>query len=328
MTRFLNNIRDWKPEANDTLRPETFEQFCKSWDRDSKYVYKDSGTATFFYFTGNGGGTMDNKGNVTENGNYHAYHYLCHAHWTSGHSPKFTDGFMNIFPNNHRPESNARFYNFLFDDETSPFKDALPTCVILRDSEKANFPQGLLWTNSEGCDIRIFTNLLIATRLCSGWALDNVWGRLVDLGFTEREALVLTPLFSWAGQTLTLTTSPSSKWKDDAWTTTSLSNTGPWASDQPFGYKMNNANRWDKFSPKRVLNADPIYHEGIKTSSKIGPNPCNYIWNGNEVVFQGPLRNSSILKKGLLANKLPKDLVSEISGKLNNDVPINWSTEY
>lgn len=319
----LTNIREWTPAEGDTLSNETYEKFVKSFEQDAHAAYKDSGTGSYYYFMGHQP-KYQTDGTVKNLPLYNEIKWLCHSRWTGGHSSEFTDGFLNIFPNNLRPEINSRFYNFLFDKDESPFKEALKTCVILRDPKKDMFPHGLMWTNSEGCDIRLFTSLLIATRLCSGWALDIVWDRLVAFGFTPREALSILPLFNWDNMTVTGSTSPIERYSDNAFAEVELNSTGPWASDQPFGNKLNKESRWDNFSPQKVINCEPTYHEGLKTSKQCRPNPCNYLWNGDKPFFRNSLRMESEFRTNLVKGKCVSSQVNEIREMLNNGVLINW----
>lgn len=327
-TRFVLDINDWKPEKTDTLSEETFTQFVLHHDKDRKNVFKNSGSASYYYFLGQNARLKADYTTYEYKPRFKRHHYLCHAYWTQGHSPKYTDGFMNIFPNNLRPEINQRFYDFLFHSEDSPWKEALKSCVILRDKEQNGFPYGLLWTDVKGCDIRLFTSLLIATRLCSGWALDIIWCRLVDMGFTPREAVCLIPLFSWDGQTLTVGTEPVSKFRDKAFETDTLTHTGPWSSDQPFGYKLDNEHRWNMFDPRRVVEANPQYPEGLKYSDTTSPNPCNYLWNSEGRLWKGILNGNHKFCRMVKSGEADTGLIADMSFAIRKGIAIDWSKDF
>lgn len=315
---FIYDIADWSPEKGDTLTPEVHKQMVEFVNKHSPDPFSMITNAATYAFNGFVREYKSSK--VVETERFLTFTYLCHAHWTEHSHPEYTNGFLNIFRRNLRPDVNKRFLEFLLSPTESPWKAALRDVVVIRNKNRDNFPIGILWTRTDRTDILVFTNLLIASRLLGGWGLDIVWDQLVKSGLSPRGAMALLTLFQWNDMSLT-TGGEAIKSRYDSTTLQSmiLGMKGRYSSDQPFNWKMD---------PKRVLNADPLVNDNKVLSSKTKPNPCNQIWDNPSsiaVKTQGERKDAWGLCDGLPKLSVDPGIIKEIQSRLEKGEEIDFS---
>lgn len=291
LSRTIWDLDAFEVSKSDTLKPEQLKQFQEFFHYRKPKVFELGKNATHYAFYGRehyySGGT------IKYSSTFSSHDYLCHYYWTYGANPEYTTGLINIFPNNCRPKINSIFWKYLLSPTESPYRDALKDLWIIRsnESETKGFPMALLWTDVSKTPVLLLTHLLIASRLLTGWSLDIVFKRLLDMGFSPPNAMILSTLFEFKKQTVTGSESFGNHFKRDKILKT-LTAFGPHVSDQPFGrYMGENDQGWQELSPQKFANGD--YSDKFVLadvhSNGVSLNKTNHIWFGDKPFLRGQL---------------------------------------
>lgn len=205
--------------------------------------------------------------------------YLCHNPFNDVNST--CTGVINVYSKCIRPSARP-FLEFIL-DEKGLFRKAASKLHVIRDKDKDGYPVGIVVTKMDDMPIQVYSSLQITGRLLTGWGLDLVWYRLVNAGLSPEAALSLTTLYTWnAGGVVVSGTQNDGRFDDDP--SHLLAANGPYPSDQPFH------SHTSSFSPRRIMDHDP--DDNGKTLKDGGrPNPCNVIWNDEDLPSQRNSKN-------------------------------------
>lgn len=356
------DLKKFELSADSTLSKEDFGKFVKFFNEKKSDVFQLCGTAAHYAFpireydytkdnSAPGGYLMKNIRTIRQ------YSHLCHYYWTENANSEETTGLIDIFPNNCRPEINAEFWRYLLSYTESPYRSILDKIWIIRSSKKVTkgFPMGILWSKVDDTDVILLTHLLITSRLLTGWSLDIVYKRLLDMGFSKPNALVLSVLFEHDKQIVTGTRSFGDHFLSSE-VTKAFTSVGPHTSDQPFGrgndsgYYNNDLSNWDNFSPKRF--AEGGFKRSthyLLTDKKTQLKYTNQLWFGDKPVLTGRLgwlkqlpreRNDwGPSKYDLVLNEdawnlygqvvkgdpVDESIVKELDTRMLNDTPIDFN---
>jgi hypothetical protein len=291
LSRTIWNLKDYQVSDGDTLSAEDLLELKDFFDNKKNSVFRLTKDASHYAFPTEQivykGYEPSKKRFITRNS------YLCHYYWTSGAVPGVTNGYINIFPNNCRPTINGMFLNYLLSPTESPFKDAMRDLWIIRSKDEATkgFPMGILWADIRTTNALLLTNLLITTRLCTGWSLDLVWHRLLQMGFSKPVALILSTLFEFNKQTVTGSSSFGPHFvAAELSKKLNLTNNGPHTTDQPIGRSDSDtgASSYQKFSPKKFINGDyNVDPNEVNTLTEgVGLTKTNHLWFGEKAVLE------------------------------------------
>lgn len=267
------------------------------------------------------------NGKTTTTPSFQTVSYYCLRPFNNNHSNP-TDAFlMNITNKSSRPETVKKFYDYLFSDE-SPWASAFPGLALVGE-DKNGIPDAILWYDIGKSPSKVVANLFSAMRLHTCWGADWFFAKLVDAGFSPEAAILLASNFSWAGQSLTVSNGPPSKFDVDPRKKLTLSKMGCSKTDMPFSTNYNPSG----FSP--LFKKQPVGDTGtLKDGTPVQPN--NYIWhtdavptNSDSLSKSSPEYVKSVIKVSkettpiheyLLSDKeIPKDYVQEMMANLSTN---------
>lgn len=348
LSRTIWNLDDFQVSSEDTLKPHQFERFKKFYDEHKSKIFSLGSYSALYTFPGRS--SLWNGKTYEENTDHHnAFTYLCHYYWTCN-ACKHTTGLLNMFPNNVRPKVNAEFWKYLLSPTESPYRDVLKDLYVLRSSKEdtKGFPEGILWTNTDKTDVLLLTHMLITSRLLTGWALDIVFLKLIQMGFSKPVAMLLSVLFEFNKQDVTGSESFGVHFKHDSTDPIKgrLTAFGPHTSDQPFGrseYDGGWLSNWNNLSPKKFINGDYTTEEYNTLPKTANLSKTNQLWFGDHPILTGQLGaieededsfDEKHVKKedawGLFAQvkgTKPVDpgIVAEIENRMQNDIPLDFN---
>lgn len=252
--------------------------------------------------------------------------YLCHYYVINGMDSGTTYLWNSL--THQCSKSASRYINWLLSDK-SPYAPLFEgDDVYLFRDKKDEKPILIAFTSDVNkLPVRLLCNFLIATRLQSGWGLNHVWDYLVNQGFTEDTAFLLTSFFSWSNQTVTYQQHSDSRHGEKPWLTHQLGTHGPYPSDQPLNLK-----EWkNREGVTSILDHTCFYERKYNLGDKVTlseggtGNPCNIIWDGvdsTSIGFKRALDNPlANIKNNLVSEKsLPDGFVSNLEANMRKGV--------
>ena len=201
---------------------------------------------------------------------YRNVQYLCHYYLNLCSGETETDGVVDFYVRNLRPKQNKAFMDWLLTPETSPWKAGLEHATVIEDPE-TRVPVATIFRNLKDSPIQVLSNLLIACRMRSCWGQDWTWFNFVKAGFTPEAAFILSTLFCWDNQRLTVGGVPPENMMTANPCLDKLCKAGPFSGDQPLCTTT-------RFFPKDFCERNPTFKPKETLYSGTGFQPCNCIW--------------------------------------------------
>lgn len=342
-TREITRISEYSPEEGDTITTETITAFDSTFEERRQSVTNPLKENLSYGFMGSfkeykGGDIVDGPRRLQW------FDYVCLGQYNANWNTKI-DAVAWIATKQTRQKISEHFWDWIFDDERSPYRDLLKHVVRIKNPV-SNYTEGMIWVKVDSVPHKLFASFMIALKAVTAQHMDIAWLRWVQAGLDPALALALT-----ASNHITIRTDKSKKefsriafifpgGRDPSFFSESqldadswywLKRTHPYSGSTTFGDRQS---QWGRFNPKAFMKGEYVLREkpDISTLPKgSSPQPCNQIWlSAPNVIWShsvevDPLKTDPWGLYETARGTPNKELMAEINKRSEMNTPIDWS---